>query len=646
MFKPDRSVYHPSSDHSARRIDIDLLRAVAVLAVLFFHFDIPGFNGGFLGVDIFFVISGYLITLHIRQQVANSKFSFISFYLRRIRRLFPALFAILVLSSIAAIFILPKSLLEGFTTSQIAAATYVSNIYFWMISDYFDTASIVKPLLHTWSLSVEEQFYLVWPLFIVLFFKKRLNSAILLALVTSLVASEIAYDQSPSATFYLFPFRVFEFSLGAIVSGISLPKMSRSLVNLLFLICVSAVLVTLLTATEQSRHPGLATLPLCASTALIILISHPWANNRGTISRIFLRIGLVSYSLYLVHWPLVVFYKIYNPGRLELIESIVLILVSIFFAELLFRFIEKPTGKINLVQQKFVVASILPAMMAFAYVVYAFYPKSYELVRSSELTVAAVLDAIPDRREVIATAQQEINSIRNSKEPHIGKIVVIGDSHAVDLILALQLQPSLGKYSIELFQSICDPLDIKSITPPLSELYATHSQPQTRTTDYCLAWHENFISQLQDLDPDLIIFSEAWREITFSYLSNTIENIKHAMPKTKVLLLGRVLQFIGSPNVILRNLEVLDDVNEVAWGLRWNYFDTFDLRIEEIADNTDSSFISKQELICQQEICLLFDDGQITYTDSQHWSMAGLKLFGTSLITDTDFNKLLPKSNF
>jgi peptidoglycan/LPS O-acetylase OafA/YrhL len=645
FFKSGGDLYRPHSGLKARRTDIDLLRAVAVLAVLFFHFDIPGFKGGFLGVDIFFVISGYLITLHIRQQVDDSSFRFIDFYLRRIRRLFPALFAVLVLSSLAALFILPRSLLEEFTASQIAAATYVSNIYFWFISDYFDTESIVKPLLHTWSLSVEEQFYLVWPLFIVLCYRKQLNSAIALALVTSLLASEIVFDHSPSTAFYLFPFRIFEFSLGAIVSGIALPKMPRSLVNVLFIACVSTIVVTLMTATEQSRHPGFATLPLCGATALIILVSHPWANNSGVISTIFLRIGLISYSLYLVHWPLVVYYKIYHPGRLEIAESISLIIVSVLLAEFLFRIVEKPTGKINLARQRYVIASILPTMMVFAFSVQAIFPRNYDQLNPNKLTVASVLDEIPDRREVIALAQQEIEKSRVSNKPYFDKIVVVGDSHAVDLSLALQLQPALNEYSIELFHSICDPLDIRSINTPLADLYATHSQSQTRTADYCLAWHKNFVSELRTLEPDLIIFSEAWREVTFSYLAETICFIKQELPETEVLLLGRVLQFVGSPTIIFKNLETLEEINLTAWGLRWDRFDDFDPLIEQIAATTESSFISKQNLICQMKKCDLVIGGEITFTDNQHWSLVGMKHFGNRLVSKAASSGLLSLSD-
>ena len=246
----------------ARRVDIDLLRAVAVLSVLFFHFDVPGFSGGFLGVDIFFVISGYLISLHIQQQLQQGRFSYRMFYLRRIRRLFPAMIATLALSSVAAVFILPRGLLESFSHSQLASAVYVSNIYFWSVADYFDTESILKPLLHTWSLSVEEQFYLVWPFFLALTLRRRPRLAMSIALVGSLLAAELMHRQSASTAFYLFPFRIFEFAFGALICGVSLERLPRWNRDTLLLISLAVIVGSVMLMDEQTRNPGIATVPL------------------------------------------------------------------------------------------------------------------------------------------------------------------------------------------------------------------------------------------------------------------------------------------------------------------------------------------------------------------------------------------------
>ena len=636
---------HPNRTKT-RRVDIDLLRAVAVLAVLFFHFDIPGFQGGFLGVDIFFVISGYLITLHIKEQLAASSFSFPGFYLRRIRRLFPALFATLMISSFAALFLFPKALLEEFTASQIASAAYVSNVYFWMISDYFDTESIVKPLLHTWSLSVEEQFYLVWPLFIVFFFKKRLSVVITLAMLASLFAAEIAIDHTPSTVFYLFPFRIFEFSIGAIASGISLSRLPHKTGSLLVLASVSTIILTFLIATEHSRHPGFATLPLCAATACLIMLEHPLANRTNTITNIFLRIGLVSYSLYLVHWPLVVFYKVRNPGELEFLESILLLLVSVVLAELLYRLVEKPTGRINLMRQKGIVFSILPTMLVFSLVAHQFLPVVYHMAQPEKLTVTGILDRIPDRRDVITDAKREIENIRSgSKGPELGRIIVVGDSHAVDLSLALQLQPSLKEYSVVLRHSVCDPLDLESIDIPIQTLYKNHPQAQTRTTGYCLPYHQEFLSKLVALKPDLVIFSEAWREETLDFLEDTVRLLKRKLPETVILLTGRMLQFKGPPNVIFGKFKSIEEINSAAWELRWDYFDSFDPRIREIAERTGTGFLSKQEIICHQGTCDVLRDGQVTFSDAQHWSLVGLRLFGSELISHPVFSEFLHRQS-
>ncbi|MBK6736527.1 MAG: acyltransferase [Haliea sp.] len=216
------------STSSLRRTDIDLLRAFAVLAVILFHFEVPGFDGGFLGVDIFFVISGYLITAHIREQLSDGTFTFSQFYARRIRRLMPALVAIFVITSITSLLVFPRDLLLDFAHSQLASALYVSNIYFWSVADYFDTSSYLKPLLHTWSLSVEEQFYLFWPLCLFFVGVRHTRWFIVVAGVLSLIAAEIGYEVSATATFFMFPFRIFEFAIGAWISVAGIKNLAQS----------------------------------------------------------------------------------------------------------------------------------------------------------------------------------------------------------------------------------------------------------------------------------------------------------------------------------------------------------------------------------------------------------------------------------
>ena len=295
---------------TARRADIDALRAVAVLAVILHHADSHWIRGGFLGVDIFFVISGFLITAHIEKAIAGGRFSFPSFYLRRIRRLFPALAATLVLSSVFSFFLLPPNLLVDFAESQVATNAYVANLYFFEIADYFDTESVLKPLLHTWSLSVEEQFYLAWPLLIFLVRGRKAAYLIATLSLASLAAAQWVGGHYPSATFYLLPFRVFEFGIGALISRFALPELSLRLKQTLTAFSLGVIGAPLIFLDETSNLPGLLSLPVTLATASIILL-HPSAEGRARwATRAIARIGLTSYSAYLIHWPLIVFYKL------------------------------------------------------------------------------------------------------------------------------------------------------------------------------------------------------------------------------------------------------------------------------------------------------------------------------------------------
>ncbi|MCI5144936.1 MAG: acyltransferase, partial [Candidatus Electrothrix sp. AR3] len=203
------------------RADVDGLRAFAVLAVLFYHFDFSFFSGGFTGVDIFFVISGFLITQNIMADLSKGSFSFARFYTRRIRRLFPALFVTLVLSLLFGFLLFTPEHYLRLAKSLLYSVLSVSNFFFWQEAGYFDTAVDFKPLLHTWSLAVEEQFYLIWPALLFLLFKlgkKWILLFLLLSSALSLYWSEQWLLTDPSGAFFLTPFRIIEFAFGAIMA--------------------------------------------------------------------------------------------------------------------------------------------------------------------------------------------------------------------------------------------------------------------------------------------------------------------------------------------------------------------------------------------------------------------------------------------
>lgn len=326
------------------RPDIDGLRAVAVLSVLFFHMGSTKTPGGFVGVDVFFVISGYLISYIVFSEVAEGRFSVVSFYERRIRRIFPALFGMLTAFTVfACIYLLPNEL-TGYASSLIAATTSVSNFYFWLHSGYFDSPTS-NPLLHTWSLGVEEQFYIVFPIFLVIvrkFFPQRLRTAVVVLFFLSLAASAwIVYVHTVTA-FYMLYTRAWELLIGTGLSLGMFPRLTNPWVrNAASLFGIGLIAYADIFYTEHTVFPGLSALVPVLGSALIIGAGEAGKSIVGSVLawRPVVFVGLISYSLYLWHWPVIVVQHLRVFGPME--HGIVLI-SSLLLGFLSWRFVERP----------------------------------------------------------------------------------------------------------------------------------------------------------------------------------------------------------------------------------------------------------------------------------------------------------------
>jgi peptidoglycan/LPS O-acetylase OafA/YrhL len=341
----------------AYREDIDGLRALAVLSVIGFHFEAPRIFGGFVGVDIFFVVSGFLITGIIQREMRENTFSFAQFYQRRVRRLLPALYAMILLTAILSFRYLLTSERLDFFRSAMAAATFTSNFLFWLQSGYFDHAAAEKPLLHTWSLAVEEQFYLMLPpiLWAVLRLANGRKSALLIALAliggASLLLSIglIAAGRSDDA-FFMSPPRFWEFLIGSVIALEGFPVLNnRILQHSLRGVAVVLILVPVFTYNQYQNFPGYRALLPCAGAALFIWCGTGIPNRiRHPLS--FLSIlrfcGQISYSLYLWHWPLFTFARFSQPSlTLDIFDKTLLFAVTVAVSYLSWRFVEQPFRK-------------------------------------------------------------------------------------------------------------------------------------------------------------------------------------------------------------------------------------------------------------------------------------------------------------
>jgi len=354
---------------------IDGLRAIAVLAVLFFHADL-GFHGGYVGVDVFFVISGYLITGLILKDLDREQFHILTFWERRVRRILPAVAVVLVSCLAAGWFLFLPQGFKELGESASAQAALVSNIYFWVKSwigsGYFAPSAEVKPLLHTWSLSVEEQFYLLFPFLLIAFkrfSRKSLIPGILLLCSFSFSLSVCCSYLYPLANFYFLPTRAWELLLGAFLAAIPTQRASTRWLNeFLSVAGLLAILYAAFFYGRDTRFPGVAALFPCVGTALII-----WANGRtltgvgkllATPPIVF--VGLISYSLYLWHWPILVFVKYWSLDPLSQSQRMLLLLSSVIPATLSWRFVEIPFRKRTIFKrrvQMFSFACVTTAML-------------------------------------------------------------------------------------------------------------------------------------------------------------------------------------------------------------------------------------------------------------------------------------------
>ena len=343
------------------RPDIDGLRALAVLAVVFHHLSARLLPGGYVGVDVFFVISGYLITAIISREIAEGQFTFKRFYQRRIRRIFPALFTVLIFTMVSGYFILLPSDYAAMLRAVLGTLLFSSNMVFWhdLANGYFAaTDTKLNPLLHTWSLGVEEQFYLVFPVLLLVcykFFRKHIIYILLVGALVTLAASAMRVENYSSSVFFLSPYRAWELLAGALLAYNALPELRNQLQReVVAILGLLAILVPCFMYTPQTRFPGLSALaPVLGSVAIIYA-------GRGALTSVgrllswrpVVYIGLISYSLYLWHWSLIVLTQHQmEMGSLTSYKPALLI-VSLVLASLSYHFVEQPFRHNRVVTRK------------------------------------------------------------------------------------------------------------------------------------------------------------------------------------------------------------------------------------------------------------------------------------------------------
>lgn len=449
------------------RPDIDGLRALAILAVLLFHFFPETFRGGFIGVDIFFVISGFLITSIIAKTIKDGEFSFKDFYFRRIRRIFPGLIAILLTTLFIGYFFLFTHEYLAFSRWLESATVFTSNFLYAAEYGYFDIEAELKPLNHLWSLAVEEQFYLFWPFIIWACYKLNIKPILIIgfAFLFSVIFCLYPSAGDSQRLFYSTINRVWELMAGSLIAYFYFEKNEGvyALIknfciknsNLLANLGIILIASSLLLISKDTRYPGLPTaIPIIGAIFLIISGENSFLGQKILSSRIFVFIGLISYPLYLWHWPLLAFAKIFYGNHLSIIFRLMLLTYSVVLAYLTWILIEKKFRKTSPIA----LVCIMVCIYIFANLIHYFDGLPKRLVNtpiSNSLFNDEFFDAARHQnnscQELGIEVPEEEVCITNSSSP---EYLIIGDSQAMALYSAV-LSGNVSKKAILIAGHAC-----------------------------------------------------------------------------------------------------------------------------------------------------------------------------------------------
>ena len=606
------------------RRDIDGLRALAILPVLLFHAHVPGFSGGYVGVDIFFVISGFLITGIIAREVDEGRFSLVQFYERRFRRIMPALsLMILAVLAVACWLYLPGDI-EGVPKSALAATLFASNLWFFTDTGYFAGGADVKPLLHTWSLAVEEQFYIAFPILLMLVarFASRWRSLIVGAIAACSLTLAIALQRDTSGfTFYLLPTRAWELFAGALLALGPMPTArARWLREALAWIGLSSVIFAVIFYTRDTVFPGTSALPPVLGAALLLHSAPGTSVGRLLSLSPFVGVGLISYSLYLWHWPLIVFTEYATDAALTGWTAIAVMAASFIAAILSWRFVERPFRDARRLPARRIfqftgVVMALLSLLSLALMAMGGWPGRFA---PQVLALAAGHSDISPERQACHDS-----FVRGTPPCVLGARVrpdalLWGDSHGVELAYALSLKAKAeGRALIERTTSSCPP--VLGYDPPRdagcaranrASFAAIRADPAIRQVYLAAFWANGEFD-----DPAFV-----------AKLDATIRALRSE--GRQVILIGAVPpQPFDVPRHLAHlaradNLAVAQGVDRAA----------IDARIRKLStlfagwQAQGVTLIDPMARLCAAGHCAIIHAGRPLYFDSHHLSVAGARL--------------------
>ncbi|MGY4523561.1 acyltransferase family protein [Pseudomonas sp. TE21394] len=642
------------------RPDIDGLRALAVLAVVIFHFDKRWLPGGFVGVDIFFVISGYLITGIILKEVRRGEFSFSNFYLRRMKRIFPAAFFLIFITTLfGLVFMVPMDA-KDLASSAIASTVSLANIYFWKYLDisYFAASSDMVPLLHMWSLGVEEQFYLIWPALLMMLYrlggrKGVVLTALLLASVSVLYAeSKLVSD--PKFAYYMLPSRAGELLIGALALFASEAwkgRVNKKISQVLAVIGMLAVCLSMVFLTEAGGFPGVNSLLPVIGVACVIFAGAVGNNIVSALlsTRLLVFVGLVSFSLYLWHWPILAFYRYAygQPAGAGYLICVVLLvtmtLISYYLVEVPFR---RPAQRpLNL--KGFAVALVAVLTVSVSY--YAISTKGLVKELSPEGYHAKVTEHFNQtkaayRYEYNCQTSRYDASLIEEERCIIGpggkkpSVLIFGDSNSAQYVGYWKvIAEDRGIAMRNISHNSCVPFAGSTSLPYVKAASRASCQ--------------KFNSQVRERfdDYDTIIVSADWqgyRYRTKNYVEDISGLIRELSATGKNIIIGLKVPIFKSYDRSC-DLKAMK-IPGVDCLTRGQYADTGETEINnqiiEIAQNYNNvKTFTLRDYICNNGTCSVYLLGKPIYFDLGHLSMAGSEQIGRLSIADKNVPGLLSK---
>ncbi|MCB1668077.1 MAG: acyltransferase [Pseudomonadales bacterium] len=627
------------------RRDIDGLRALAVAPVVFFHSGLDILPGGYVGVDIFFVISGYLISKIIFKELDQETFSLSTFYCRRIRRIFPALFFMIIVSMVVSSFIFTSKDYNELGKSLYSVLLFFSNFHFYDTQDYFGLGADEQVFLHTWSLSVEEQFYIVFPMLLLLLFKYKwtaVRPVLLSFFVMSLVLASITVHENASKAFYFSPFRFWELLTGVLLAiGVFPTVKNRFFLEACAVAGVGLIVGSVLFYDEATVFPGLSALPTCVGTGLIIYagsFQKTWVTKiLGLRALVFL--GLISYSLYLWHWPVFVFSKYLYLEQTPLL-SWILICLSVCVAWFSWRFVEQPfrhAGDSVQSVYRYSLTGII-ALLIVAGVVDATdglpqrFSDRLQLLMSDE-------NRHPKFREcggVDVNRNDELTRCFLGVEDQPGTFVLWGDSHAEMIAPAIDnMAVAQGVSGYYFSKSACPPLVFK----------------REMGSERCNRYHQSVLRFIVESPVSDVILSAKWNDSRslenrdfwldgFSYVVDELTNsgkriwFVHQVPEVgvnvpRVMLRNSLLPWKKQPEPTRE--QVMREQSEYRkWLNNFNGYSNF-------------KELKPEERLCNKT-CRFQEQGRSLYKDDNHLSVYGAMfvsgLFRPVFDSENNFQRL------